>query len=106
MGKIKTSKSLGSDNISSYFLKLATPYIENALVFMLNTSLETSQFPDCWKMLASHQFLRKVIGLKSLTTAQFQFSLSSQSSLKNLFLINFTSIWLRINLFILVNQAS
>ena len=49
MGKIKTSKSLGSDNVPSYFLKLATPYIENALVFMFNTSLETSQFPDCWK---------------------------------------------------------
>ena len=49
MGKIKTSKSLGSDNIPSYFLKLATPYIENTLVFMFNTSLETSQFPDCWK---------------------------------------------------------
>ena len=49
MGKIKTSKSLGSDNISSYFLKLATPYIENSLVFMFNTSLETSQFPDSWK---------------------------------------------------------
>ena len=49
MGKIKISKSLGSDNISSYFLNLATPYIENALVFMFNTSLETSQFPDCWK---------------------------------------------------------
>ena len=49
MSKIKTSKSLGSDNISSYFLKLATPYIENSLVFMFNTSLETSQFPDSWK---------------------------------------------------------
>ena len=42
MSKIKTSKSLGSDNISSYFLKLATPYIENSLVFMFNTSLEIS----------------------------------------------------------------
>ena len=49
MSKIKTSKSLGSDIISSYFLKLATPYIENSLVFMFNTSLETSQFPDSWK---------------------------------------------------------
>ena len=49
IGKIKTSKSLGSDNISSYFLKLATPYIENSLFFMFNTSLETSQFPDSWK---------------------------------------------------------
>ena len=47
MGKIKTSKSLGSDDISSYFLKLATPYIENSLNFMF--SLEISQFPDSWK---------------------------------------------------------
>ena len=49
IGKLKTSKSFGSDNISSYFLKLATHYIENSLVFMFNTSLETSQFPDSWK---------------------------------------------------------
>ena len=83
MSNIKTSKSLGSDNISSYFLKLATPYIENSLVFMFNTSLETSQLPDSWKMLGLHQFSRMVIGLKSLITAQFQFFLSFQGSLKN-----------------------
>ena len=56
MGKTKTSKSFGIDNISSYFLKLATPYIENSFVFMFNTSLETNQFPDFWKMLGLHQF--------------------------------------------------
>ena len=28
---------------------LATTYIENTLVFMFNTSLETSQFPGSWK---------------------------------------------------------
>ena len=49
MGKIKTSKSFRIDNISSYFLKLATPYIENSLVFTLNTSLKTNQFLDFWK---------------------------------------------------------
>ena len=49
IGKKKTSKSLASDYISSYFLKLATLSIENALVFMFNTSFETSQFPDSWK---------------------------------------------------------
>ena len=49
IGKIKRSKSFGMDNISSYFLKLAIPYIYNALVFMFNTSLETSQFPDSWE---------------------------------------------------------
>ena len=29
--KVKTTKSLGVDNISSYFLKLALPYIVNSL---------------------------------------------------------------------------
>ena len=48
--KVKTTKSFGVDNISSYFLKLALPYIENSLAFLFNTSIETSQFPDSWKV--------------------------------------------------------
>ena len=48
--KIKTAKSFGIDNISSYFLKLALPLIENSLAFLFNTSIETSQFPDSWKV--------------------------------------------------------
>ena len=37
-------------DISSYFMKLALPYIENSLAFLFNTSIETSQFPDSWKV--------------------------------------------------------
>ena len=48
--KVKTSKSFGIDNISSYFMKLALPYIENSLSFLFNTSIQTSQFPDSWKV--------------------------------------------------------
>ena len=48
--KVKTAKSFGTDNISSYFMKLALPYIENSLAFLFNTSIETSQFPDSWKV--------------------------------------------------------
>ena len=48
--KVKTGKSFGIDNISSYFLKLALPFIENSLAFMFNTSIETSMFPDSWKI--------------------------------------------------------
>ena len=50
IGKLKTSKSYGDDGISSYFLKLAIPFIEDSLVYSFNTSLETSQFPDPWKI--------------------------------------------------------
>ena len=47
---IKTAKNFGTDNISSYFLKLALPFIENSLALMFNTSIETSRFPDSWKV--------------------------------------------------------
>ena len=46
----RPAKSFGTDNISSYFLKLALPVIENSLAFMFNTSIETSMFPDSWKI--------------------------------------------------------
>ena len=48
--KIKTAKSFGTDCISSYFLKLALPFIENSLALLFNSSMETSQFPDAWKI--------------------------------------------------------
>ena len=48
--KVKTTKSFGIDNISSYFLKLALPFIGNSLAALFNTSIETSQFPDSWKV--------------------------------------------------------
>ena len=47
---VKTAKSFGTDNISSYFLKLALPFIENSLVFLFNTSIETSCFSDSRKV--------------------------------------------------------
>ena len=50
IGRLKTSKSFGYDGISSYFLKLAMPFIEDSLVYLFNTSPETSQFPDPWKI--------------------------------------------------------
>ena len=46
---VKTAKSFGVDNISSFFLKLALPSIENSLALLFNTSVETSAFPDLWK---------------------------------------------------------
>ena len=50
IGKIKTSKGFGNDNISSYFLKLALPYIVNSLAYMFNKSLEDREFPSLWKI--------------------------------------------------------
>ena len=50
LAKAKTSKSFGNDNISYFFLKLALPYIENSLAILFNTSIQTSVFPDAWKL--------------------------------------------------------
>ena len=46
----KTAKRYGIDNITSYFLKRALPFIENSLAFFHNTSMETSLFPASWKI--------------------------------------------------------
>ena len=48
--KSKAAKSFGMGNISSYIMKLAMPCIDNALAILFNTSIETSQFPDSWKV--------------------------------------------------------
>ena len=50
IAKLKTAKSFGNDTISSYFLKLALPVMETSLAIMFNTSIETSQFPNLWKL--------------------------------------------------------
>ena len=47
--KTKTPKGFGNDNISSYFLKLAMPYITKSLASMFNKSLEKREFPAIWQ---------------------------------------------------------
>ena len=50
VSRIKVKKSFGNDNISSYFLKIAFPYISRILMLIFNTSIETSTFPVSWKI--------------------------------------------------------
>ena len=50
IAKLTTSKSFGTDAISSYFLKMALPFLENSIAMLFNTSLETGIFPDIWKI--------------------------------------------------------
>ena len=54
-----TSKGFGTDNISSYFLKLAMSYIENSLAYILNKSIERSKFPDDWKTARVTPFFKE-----------------------------------------------
>ena len=50
IGKINTANSFGHDNISSYFLKLALPFTSGSLEHLFNIAIETSTFPDSWKI--------------------------------------------------------
>ena len=50
VAKLTNSKSFGTDTISSYFLKLALPFLENSIAMLFNISLETSIFPMLWKI--------------------------------------------------------
>ena len=50
IAKSTSSKSFGVDTISGYFLKMALPFLENSMAILFNTSLETSIFPDLWKI--------------------------------------------------------
>ena len=46
---MKTTKSVGIDKISSYFLKLAMPYVSRYIAQLPNISTRNSIFPDSWK---------------------------------------------------------
>ena len=73
------------DNISSYFLKLGLPFIENSLAFMFNTSIETSIFPDSWKIARVTPIYKNGDRAdKSNYRPIYQSYLSFQGSLKNL----------------------
>ena len=50
ISKINIKKSFGYDNISGYLLKLAFPLISKTLALIFNASIETSTFPDIWKV--------------------------------------------------------
>ena len=91
IGKLKTSKSFGEDGTSSYFLKLAMPFIEDSLVYLFNTSLETSQFPDPLKIARVSPILKDGEKTKSLIIGLYWCCLLSLGSLKNLFSTSCTS---------------
>ena len=69
--KIKTAKSFGHDNISSYFLKLALPLISGSLAYLFNIAIETSTFPDSWKIARVTPIFKEGEKVKDLTVVQF-----------------------------------
>ncbi len=92
--KIKTTKGARTDNISSYFLKLALPLIENSLAHFFSTSIRTNRFPDSWKVARVTPIFKgdDKTEKSNYRTSQSQSCLSSQGSLKSFYLISCTSI--------------
>ena len=55
--KLKGNKSCGIDQIDSFSLKLASPYIEEVILHLVNLSL--SRYPDGWKTQLIHPLHKK-----------------------------------------------
>ena len=91
LAKTKISKSFGHDNISYLFLKLALPYIENSLAILFNTSIETSIFPDSWKLARVTPIFKEEDKDDKSTYRPIRYYQLSLGSLKNLLPINCTS---------------
>jgi hypothetical protein len=49
ISKLSNKKSMGTDKVNAFLLKLALPYIVEPLTHMYNLCLRTSTFPDAWK---------------------------------------------------------
>ena len=65
--KVKTDKRFGIDNISSYFLKLALPFIENPWLSCLIRQLKQVCFQTHGKLLGLLLFTKMEIGLISFS---------------------------------------
>ena len=50
LGKIKSNKSCGPDNITPKILKLSTPALAVPLTNLLNPCIATSRWPNDWKL--------------------------------------------------------
>jgi hypothetical protein len=49
ISSLKDKKSMGLDNINSFILKLALPFIVETLTFIYNLCILTNSFPEAWK---------------------------------------------------------
>ena len=70
MNQMKTTKSVATDKISSYFLKLAMPYVSNCTAQLLNISTRNSIFLESWKTGRVTLFSKKAIKVKDVITDQ------------------------------------
>ena len=64
IAKFTTSKNFRNDTFSRCFLKLALPRLEHSMAMLFNTSIETSIFPNLWKLPGLLPFTKKVIKVK------------------------------------------
>ena len=90
--QIKTTKSVGIDKISTYFLKIAIPYVSKSIAQLLNISIRNSIFPDSWKTARLTPIFKE--GDKSEWSNERPFLILPVLTriFKNWFLISYTNI--------------
>ena len=79
MNQMKTTKSVGTDKISSYFLKLAVPYVSKSMVHLLNISTRNSIFPESWKTARVAPIFKKDDKSEPSNYRPFQFTCANKT---------------------------
>ena len=92
IAKLNISKSFGADTISSYFIKMALSFLENSIAMLFSTSLETSIFPNIWKISRVAAIYKEGNKSKKSNYCQTSFCQSFQCFLKALYMKNYTNI--------------
>ena len=59
VSKLKGGRRSGVDDVDSYSLKLAAPFIEDVLLHLINLTLINGSFAKCWKTQLVHPFYKK-----------------------------------------------
>ena len=91
VSKLNTPKSFGTDTISSYFLKLALPFLENSIAMLSKISLKTSIFPVLWKISRLAPIYKEGDKSENQIITLYRFA-SHFKALKDLHMTNCTNI--------------
>ena len=106
IGRLKTTKCLGNNKISSFFIKLALTYICDSLAKMFNVSIMNGKFPEAWQIARATPIFKngettEISNYKPISVLPILSIL-----LKNLHSTNFIDILIRIVFYHQVNPDS
>ena len=81
---LKNKKSMGPDNINSFLLKLALPYVVESLTHVYNLCIEQNSFPPALKAATVIPLPKTKVSLTLITSCQYPFFLILLNALRGI----------------------